>query len=141
MSSNWFSNFTPFPMPVVDNATGISYKTPEHLYQAMKTLDMEQRKAVAACATPGQAKRMGRKITMRPDWQTIKFDVMVYVQTKMCHLDPAYAERLKASPDDRLIEWNNWHDNIWGTCTCPKCADKPHENLLQKALIKVRDSL
>lgn len=141
MSSNWFSNFNPYPNPVTDRTTGIAYRTPEHLFQAMKTLDLEERRMVAACATPGQAKRAGRKVTLRDDWEDLKFPVMVYAQTKMVELDPAYADRLRNSPDDQLIEWNTWHDNIWGQCTCPKCADIPAQNLLQKALIQIRQTL
>jgi ribA/ribD-fused uncharacterized protein len=141
MSSNWFSNFNPYPRPITDRATGITYRTPEHLYQAAKTLDIEQRRAVAACATPGQAKRMGRKVTMRPDWDTLKFDVMVYCQTKMVEQDPAYAQRLKQSSDADLVEWNTWHDNTWGQCTCTRCQGKLSQNLLQNALIQVRDAI
>ena len=38
---------------------GITYATNEHFFQAMKTLDIDERRAIANCRTPGQAKRMG----------------------------------------------------------------------------------
>ena len=140
---NWFSNFRYYPRPIMDRATGIIYRTPEHLYQAAKTLDLDQRRAVAACSTPGKAKRMGRKVDIRPGWEGLKFDVMVYAQTKMVEQDPYYAARLRQSSDEDLIEWNNWHDMTWGHCTCRSmfCKGKKPQNLMQKVLIQIRDSI
>jgi len=37
-----------------------------------------------------------------------------------------------------LIEGNNWHDNIWGDCDCPKCENITGKNLLGKVLMLVR---
>ena len=55
---------------------GITYPTNEHFFQAMKTLDIDERKAIAAAETPGLAKRMGRNVKLRPDWEAVKVDVM-----------------------------------------------------------------
>jgi predicted NAD-dependent protein-ADP-ribosyltransferase YbiA (DUF1768 family) len=59
----------------------------------------------------------------------------------MVEQDPDYAARLRQSADADLIEWNTWHDNTWGQCTCARCQGKPSQNLLQKALIQVRDAI
>ena len=56
---------------------GIEYPTNEHFFQAMKTLDQEERKKIAAAATPGKAKRMGRQVQLREDWEEIKEAVML----------------------------------------------------------------
>jgi hypothetical protein len=53
------------------------YPTVEHFYQAMKTHDQELRSRIAACTTPGEAKRMGRNLDLRKDWEDIKNDVML----------------------------------------------------------------
>ena len=37
---------------------GIEYPTNEHFFQAMKTLDQEERKKIAAAASPGKADEM-----------------------------------------------------------------------------------
>ena len=34
-----------------------------------------------------------------------------------------------------------WHDNIWGNCECEICKEKPGKNLLEKALMEVREQL
>lgn len=46
---------------------GIKYPTNEHAFQAAKTLDLAKRQAIAKLATPGQAKRAGRKVLLRSD--------------------------------------------------------------------------
>jgi predicted NAD-dependent protein-ADP-ribosyltransferase YbiA (DUF1768 family) len=54
----------------------ITYPTAEHAYQASKTLDVEQRRKIAALATPAEAKAAGRALKLRDDWETAKFVVM-----------------------------------------------------------------
>ena len=65
---SFLSNF--YDSPFVHE--GITYPTNEHFFQAMKTLDQEERKKIAAAATPGQSKRLGRHVALRPDWEAIK---------------------------------------------------------------------
>jgi predicted NAD-dependent protein-ADP-ribosyltransferase YbiA (DUF1768 family) len=45
----FLSNFYPSPFTV----DGIYYPTVEHYFQAMKTLNVEKRKEIAAASTPG----------------------------------------------------------------------------------------
>src|SRR3954465_12911198 len=54
----------------------LTFPTVEHAYQAAKTLSMEERKRIANLPTPGEAKKEGRKVSQRPDWQQVKFQVM-----------------------------------------------------------------
>ena len=68
----FLSNF--FPSPIIYE--GITYPTNEHFFQAMKTLDQEERRAIAAAGTPGKAKRMGRQVSLRNDWEQVKVDVL-----------------------------------------------------------------
>jgi len=60
----WLSNFWPAPVML----DGMRYSDVEHAYQAAKTLDPEVRARIAALPKPGQAKRFGRRIQLRPDW-------------------------------------------------------------------------
>ena len=48
----------------------------ETLFQAAKTTNLHQIKQVVACSSPGQAKRLGRKVKLREDWEEIKEKVM-----------------------------------------------------------------
>ena len=116
---------------------GILYPTVEHAFQAAKTLDRNERLKIAAAETPGKAKRMGRSVTLRPDWEEIKIDVM-----RQClhskFKDPDLVFALLDTGDEELIEGNTWHDNCWGNCTCEQCVNKPGENRLGKLLMEIR---
>lgn len=68
----FLSNF--YPSEITHN--GIAYPTVEHFYQAMKCVDKNEAFAIANAATPVQAKRMGRKVKIRPDWESIKEQIM-----------------------------------------------------------------
>jgi ribA/ribD-fused uncharacterized protein len=47
------------------------YLSNEHYYQAMKTLDPDERTAIRNAPTPGKAKRLGSKCTLREDWDSV----------------------------------------------------------------------
>ena len=119
---------------------GITYPTNEHFFQAMKTLDIETRKAIAAAPTPGAAKRMGRHVALRPDWEKIKVDVM-RLGLILKFTDAELAEKLIATGDEELVEGNWWHDNTWGNCHCTECSRKGGRNLLGMLLMEVRKEL
>ena len=110
---------------------GITYPTNEHFFQAMKTLDENERHAIANCRTPGQAKRMGRRVALRSDWENVKEDVMF---TGLCikFSDEQLADWLLETGDEELVEGNTWSDTFWGVC------NGVGENKLGKLLMKVR---
>ena len=119
---------------------GIVYPTVEHFFQAMKTLNATERETIAAAATPGVAKHMGRKVNLRPDWEKVKIDVM-RTGLKFKFADYNMAQKLLATGDKYLIEGNWWHDNTWGSCNCPNCAGKPGRNLLGQLLMEIREEV
>lgn len=119
---------------------GITYPTIEHYFQAQKTLNPFERKKIAAAATPGQAKRAGRNVTLRKDWEEIKNSVMLQ-GLRLKFAVPELAEKLLATGDAELIEGTTWHDNIWGNCSCPRCENIPGENRLGKLLMQVREEI
>ena len=119
---------------------GITYPTNEHFFQAMKTLDINERHAIANCRTPGQAKRMGRRVALRPDWEVVKESVML---EGLClkFADEQLADWLLETGDEELVEGTTWHDNEWGNCSCPKCAHIEGKNKLGRLLMIVRDMI
>lgn len=131
-----FSNFSRLIVPITFQ--GISYYTVENFYQAMKSLDPEFHLACSK-ASPGQSKKMGRTIAIRADWNQIKDDVMLYaLREKFAH-DPWKTELLQhAGP---LVEYNYWHDNYWGHCTCSQCRDVEHHNKLGKLIEQVKQEI
>ena len=127
----FLSNF--YPAVVVFE--GITYPTVEHAYQSAKTLDMNERRRIAAIADPAEAKRAGRALKYRADWEQVKFDVMeTCVRYKFTH-HIELRKKLLATGDATLEEGNNWGDRIWGV------VDGVGENRLGKILMKVRDEL
>ncbi len=112
----------------------VIYPTLEHAYQAAKTLNLEERQKIKECKTPGQAKRMGRTVTLRPDWEQIKVHVMDNLLTKKFSLYPL-KEQLLATKDKELIEGNTWGDTYWGVC------NGQGENKLGQLLMNLRNQL
>lgn len=134
-----FSNFAPC---VVKDEYGIKYPTIEHAYQACKSTDVQVRQLIAGMERPGQAKRAGQQLEMRPEWEAIKYAVMMNLIRQKYQLWTKYGRSLIASGPMRLVEVNNWHDNIWGNCLCdrPSCQ-APGENWLGRLLMLRRSEL
>jgi ribA/ribD-fused uncharacterized protein len=120
----------------------------EREYQAAKAADPEDAARIMDCAKPfGEdgAKRLGRAVEVRADWEEIKYQTMSHwVMAKF--LDhPELAQILLATGDALLIEGNTWHDNTWGNCVCgsrdrPNCV-LPGDNWLGQILMTVREAL
>ena len=126
----WLSNFWPAQV-VLD---GIVFGSVEHAYQAAKTLDLDHRRAIAGLAKPGQAKRYGRKLQVREDWEQVKLAVMEdLLRQKFSH--PDLGQKLLDTGDACLEESNVWRDFFWGVC------DGKGENHLGRLLMKIRDGL
>ena len=133
----FLSNF--FYAPFVYD--GIIYPTNEHFFQAMKTLDQEKRKQIAEAKTPGAAKRMGRQVQLREDWEEVKYTAMRVGVERKFDAHPELANKLISTGDAILIEGNSWHDNTWGSCFCPKCAAIAGKNWLGEILMEKRKEL
>lgn len=67
----FLSNF----WPVKVELDGVTYPSTEHAYQAAKTIDTLERIQFQT-GTAGQAKRNGRKVTVRYDWPIVKLAIM-----------------------------------------------------------------
>lgn len=133
----FLSNFHTSPIADED---GIIYPTVEHYFQAMKTLDKTQRFNIAIQPTPGKAKRLGRQVELRKDWEQVKEQVMYEALTKKFS-DPILRELLLNTGDAWLEEGNTWHDNYWGICQCIKCQDTMGKNKLGKLLMQLREEI
>lgn len=113
---------------------GISYHTAEHAFQAAKTMTAKDHERVRDCPSPGQAKRMGRLISLRPDWEEMKLEIMEDIlRCKFNH--PYYKEKLLQTHPHELVEGNHWGDTYWGVC------DNEGQNHLGKLLMKIRKDI
>lgn len=129
----FLSNF--FPVDVYHE--GILYHSTEAAFQAAKTLDVSMKQRIANAETPGQAKRLGRQVVLRIDWEEYKDKVMLDLLRKKFARGTDLAKRLNATGEAILIEGTTWHDQYWGVCTCPKCGGKGR-NILGQLLMIVR---
>jgi ribA/ribD-fused uncharacterized protein len=111
----------------------------EHAYQACKSLNPDDVQWVLLRHSPGEAKREGRRIKIRADWEQIKDEVMMTMLRKK-FADPTFRDKLLAI-DGRIVEGNYWHDNYWGVCTCRKCSAKSAGNKLGALLMTLRREL
>jgi ribA/ribD-fused uncharacterized protein len=107
----FLSNF--FPSPV--EFEGLTYPTVEHAFQAAKTLNRAERERMRQLASPGEAKRAGRRLTLRPDWEEIKLALMEQL-VRQKFADAALRARLLKTWPRPLVEENTWGDQFWGRC-------------------------
>lgn len=125
----FLSNF--YEAPIVVN--GVTYPTNEHFFQAMKTEDETMQKMIAGAPTPGKAKRLGRQVALRANWDETRLGWMqVGLRAKFTQ-HPELLDKLIATGDALLIEGNYWHDTYWGQC------DGVGENQLGALLMMLRD--
>jgi len=110
------------------------YPSAEHAFQAMKSLDRDVRITMSVCPTAKDAKRYGRKINLRSDWEDVKVDIM-YDILKAKFSNPVLAQKLLDTGDEELIEGNTWGDTFWGVCK------GEGENNLGRLLMKVRSEI
>lgn len=134
---DYLSNF----YPCVITWDGVDYSTVEHAFQAAKTDDPDQRYQVQIAPTPAQAKRVGRRVSLRPDWETVKFSIMEDLVRQKFTRHPEFATKLLETGDANLIEGNTWNDRTYGVVWNAKEKQWIGKNFLGRTLMKVRDEL
>lgn len=112
----------------------VLFPTMEHYFQANKADNQNDYLHIAYAPTPGEAKRLGRKIQLRPDWEKIKDNVMLTGLHKK-FTDPELRSLLLATGDEELVEGNYWGDTYWGVC------NGVGQNKLGKLLMQVREEI
>jgi len=133
----FLSNFAHSPITF----KGKQWLTVEHIFQAEKTLDEDMGEQIRIAPTSRKAKRIGRMVPLRSDWEQIKMEVMLNCIRLKFRQHPKLKKKLLGTGDAVLIEGNTWHDNIWGDCSCPKCWNIEGKNLLGRILMQVREEL
>ncbi len=116
---------------------GLIYGNAEAAFHAQKDLS---RAREFTRLNPSEAKRLGRKVKLRPDWEEVKDEIMYEIVKSKFELDPDLKAKLLGTKDQYLTEGNYWHDNYWGSCNCPRCNGKG-SNKLGLILMRVRKEL
>ena len=142
----FLSNFYPCEI----EHKGIVYPSVEHYYVALKVTGMQFidgvyytapdfRELVAKIKDPADANKVGKVVKVRSDWEEKKLGFMEWgIREKF--KNQKLAQDLLETGELELIEGNNWHDNFWGSCSCPKCGSGGL-NYLGKILMRIRTEL
>lgn len=129
---NWLSNFYHCHVPL----NGNFYRNAEAAFQAQKTLDPEIREEFERL-DPLKAKRKGRRVKLREDWEDVKVKIMREVVKSKFMSNPELRNKLIATGDAELVELNSWNDRTWGVCSKTNIG----KNLLGKILMEVRKEI
>lgn len=127
---DFLSNF--FAYPFIYN--GRRYFNAEAAYQAQKLPTDKGREQFMAISAPA-AKKLGKTVELREDWEAIKVEVMRAVVSAKFEQNPDLAKLLIATGDKHLEEGNHWGDRFWGT------VNGAGQNMLGKILMEVRSKL
>ena len=120
--------------PCIIEVEGQKYPSVEHAFQAMKSLDSNDRVAMSVCRSPEEAKQAGKLLNLRSDWEQVKVNLM-YEILKKKFTDTELAQKLKSTQGEELIEGNTWGDKFWGV------YKGQGENQLGKLLMKIREEI
>jgi hypothetical protein len=122
-----FSNFYVAPFEV----GGVCWASVEHYYQAQKTDDDAQAAWVRKSQSAGEAKRRGRRVKLRFDWDRVKGSVMLTALRAKFTQNIHLRDLLLGTGDARLHE-DSPDDLYWGV--------RGHDKL-GELLMRVRDEL
>ena len=113
---------------------GITYNNNEAAFQAQKVNKEEEQKTFSSL-NPSDAKKKGRSVTLRKDWESIKDTCMYEICFAKFSQNEELKQKLLATNDEHLEEGNTWGDKIWGT------VNGEGENRLGKILMRIREEM
>lgn len=125
----FLSNF----YPVDITFEGLKYKSSEAAYQASKSL-YEEVKETFTQLSAREARSLGGKIELRPDWETSKLNIMYRILREKFR-EPNLRGQLLNTGDLYLEETNYWRDTFWGV------YNGAGLNYLGRILMVVRDEI
>ena len=128
----FMSNFYPFKLIY----NGIEYQNTEAAFQAQKCKYLPERNQFSKL-NPSEAKRLGRHVELRPDWEQVKDGIMFNIVLTKFSSDEYLAYKLLETGEEELMEGNTWNDTYWGV----DLDTMQGKNKLGLILMKVRDVL
>jgi len=115
---------------------GRVYGSSEAAFQSAKSLDPAVRERFTVMSGR-EAKREGKRVALRGDWETVKDDIMEEIVREKFRQNPELLRKLMDTGDAELEEGNTWHDTYWGV----DMKTGKGENHLGIILMKIRAEL
>jgi len=125
----FLSNF--WPVKIVHN--NIEFLSVESAYQSSKSLEQKDW-LLCSKLTPGLAKKFGKNLNLREDWELIKDNIMLDLLRKK-FTNTYLKDLLLNTGDYKLEEGNYWGDTYWGIC------NGVGKNRLGVLLMQVREEI
>lgn len=124
----FLSNFSPYPVKY----DGIQYQNAEAAFQAQKCRNPEDKRKFSDLNST-EAKKLGRQVSLRPDWEQVKVGIMRDIVRGKFAQSQELRQLLLATGSEYLEEGNTWGDRTWGT------VNGSGANLLGQILMEVRE--
>ncbi len=130
---DWLSNFYSVEIPY----KGYIYPSVEHAFMSAKN---ESKEWKVFCSnknyTASETKLAGRLITLVPNWDKIKIQVMKDCISIKFNQEPLKTKLINTG-DVKIIEGNTWGDSYWGFDENKQVG----ENYLGRIIMEFRDKL
>lgn len=114
---------------------GLTFTNVEAFYQSQKCLLYSEQMEFQNL-TGSEAKKLGRTVFIRPNWDEIKDSVMLW-GLKEKFRQERFKDLLLKTKGIKLVEGNYHGDKYWGVCL----KTRKGKNKLGKLLMEVRESL
>ena len=111
---------------------GMTFRNAEAAFHSQKD---PSRASEFTRLNPSEAKRLGRRVRLRRDWEEVKDSIMFSVVMAKFGGSQTLTDALLATGDEKLVEGNTWGDRYWGVC------DGKGLNKLGGILERVRENL
>lgn len=95
---------------------GILGPTVEHVFQSMKAMSVDDRLSIASKDSPDEAKKAGRAIQLRKDWEQVRLPIMASLVREKFTRHQELRKKLLDTGEEYLEETNHWDDTFWGVC-------------------------
>lgn len=112
------SSFYPAPFMMKD-VPGHWFPTAEHAFQCGKAVNLFDFQKILHADGPAKAKRLGRDIPIKPDWDDRRREHMLRVIMAKFDSGSVRAQQLIATGTEVLVEGNTWNDVYWGAVPSP----------------------
>lgn len=122
----FLSNFSDSKIEI----NGITFRNSEAAFQSFKD---PSRQSEFSSLSGIEAKRKGKQVHIRSDWDDVKDEVMYCVLWVKFDQNEDLKRMLLITGDELLVEGNNWGDEYWGVCK------GVGQNNLGKILMRLRN--